>query len=128
MDRGADVIVERWGGPGKLTGRVRRVEPTAFTKISTLGVEEQRVNVIVYVISPAESWTGLGDGYWVEARISVFERDNAIIVPTGTEWYAYIVKNGRAERRKIEVLRRAGRSAATRSRESSGPRRCGPAT
>ena len=115
---GADVIIERWGGPGKLTGRVRRVEPTAFTKISTLGVEEQRVNVIVDVVSPAESWTGLGDSYRVEVRISVFERDDAIIVPTGAlfrvgaEWYSYIVRNGRAERRKIEVLRRAGRSAA----------------
>jgi HlyD family secretion protein len=97
---------------------VRRVEPIAFTKISTLGVEEQRVNVIVDVVSPAESWAGLGDGYRVEARISVFERDDAIIIPTGalvrvgTEWYTYIVKNGRAERRGIEVLRRAGRSAA----------------
>ena len=115
---GAEVIIERWGGSGTLAGRVRRVEPTAFTKISTLGVEEQRVNVIVDVISPAQSWAGLGDGYRVEARISVFERDAATIVPTGalfrvgTEWYTYVVKNGRAERRRIEVLRRSGRSAA----------------
>jgi HlyD family secretion protein len=115
---GAEVTIERWGGPGALAGRVRRVEPTAFTKISTLGVEEQRVNVIVDVISPEESWAGLGDGYRVEARISVFERDPALIVPTGalfrvgTEWYTYIVRNGRAERRRIELLRRSGRTAA----------------
>ena len=115
---GAEVIIERWGGSGTLAGRVRRVEPTAFTRFSTLGVEEQRVNVIPDVISPAQSWAGLGDGYRVEARISVFERDAATIVPTGalfrvgTEWYTYVVKNGRAERRRIEVLRRSGRSAA----------------
>ncbi len=121
INAGAEVTIERWGGPGTLAGRVRRVEPAAFTKISTLGVEEQRVNVIIDVVSPEESWTGLGDGYRVEARISVFEQDGATIVPTGalfrvgTEWYAYIVRNGRAERRRIELLRRSGRSAAIAS-------------
>jgi HlyD family secretion protein len=85
---------------------------------ATLGGEEQRINVIVDVISPAESWRGLGDGYRVEARISVFERDDAIIIPTGalfrvgTEWYAYIVKNGWAERRGIRGSKKSGRSAA----------------
>jgi HlyD family secretion protein len=59
------------GGAGVLTGQVRRVEPEAFTKISTLGVEEQRVNVIVDLLSPQETWAGLGDGFRVDARITV---------------------------------------------------------
>jgi HlyD family secretion protein len=114
---GAEVTIERWGGSGVLAGRVRRVEPTAFTKISTLGVEEQRVNVIVDVVSPPQAWVSLGDAYRVEARIVVFARDDATIVPTGalfrvgSEWYVYIVANGRAERRQVEVLRRSERSA-----------------
>jgi HlyD family secretion protein len=58
---GAEVTIERWGGPRSLAGRVRRVEPTAFTKISTLGVEEQRVNVLIDLVPPPEVWSGLGD-------------------------------------------------------------------
>ncbi len=117
----AEVAIERWGGAGALTGRVRRVEPTAFTKISTLGVEEQRVNVRIDLVTPPERWTRLGDGYRVEVRIAVLSRDDAIIVPAGalfrigSQWYAYVVSAGRAERRPVEVLRRAGRTAAIAS-------------
>jgi HlyD family secretion protein len=123
---GAEVIIERWGGPGTLAGRVRRVEPTAFTKISTLGVEEQRVNVIIDVISPQGAWAGLGDGYRVEARITVFGQDNATIVPTGAlfrlgaQWQVYVVKDGRAELRRIEVLRQSGSTSAVASGLSAG--------
>jgi HlyD family secretion protein len=121
IEAGAEVMVERWGGSGVLAGRVRRVEPSAFTKISTLGVEEQRVNVIIDVVSPPDTWSGLGDGYRVEARIIVFSRDNAMIVPTGAlfrigdGWNVYVENNGRAERRAVEVVRRSGRSAAIAS-------------
>jgi HlyD family secretion protein len=121
---GAEVIIERWGGTGTLAGRVRRVEPTAFTKISTLGVEEQRVNVIIDIISPQGAWAGLGDGYRVEARITAFGQDNATIVPTGAlfrlgaQWQVYVVKDDRAELRRIEVLRQSG-SAAAVSRSAS---------
>jgi HlyD family secretion protein len=123
---GAEVMIERWGGTGALVGRVRRVEPTAFTKVSTLGVEEQRVNVIVDVISSPDIWVGLGDSYRVEARITVFSRETAIIVPTGalfrmgTDWNVYVVNNGRVERRRIEALRRSGRIAAVRTGLSVG--------
>ena len=77
------VAIEHWGGPGTLAGRVRRVEPAAFTKISTLGVEEQRVNVLIDIVSPAKDWAGLGDAYQVDTRITVFSRDDATIVPAG---------------------------------------------
>lgn len=115
---GAQVTIEHWGGPGDLTGRVRRVEPAAFTKVSTLGVEEQRVNVLIDIASPEKAWAGLGDAYQVDARITVFSRDDATIVPSGalfrvgSDWSLYVVNNGRAERRAITLLRRSGQFAA----------------
>ncbi len=78
---GAEVILERWGGP-PLVGRVRVVEPSAFTKISALGVEEQRVNVIIDFTSPREQWNTLGDGFKVDARIAVYEKDDAVRFPS----------------------------------------------
>jgi HlyD family secretion protein len=125
---GADVVIDRWGGSGTLAGRVRRVEPAAFTKVSTLGVEEQRVNVRIDLTSPAEQWVGLGDGYQVDARITVFAQDNAIIVPTGAlfrrgdSWHAFVVKDGRAEDREFKLVRRAGRLTAVAEGLSEGDR------
>jgi HlyD family secretion protein len=115
---GAQVAIEHWGGPGTLAGRVRRIEPAAFTKISTLGVEEQRVNVLIDIVAPEKDWVGLGDAYQVDARITVFSHDDATIVPaaalfrTGEAWSAYVVRNGRAQLRAVELLRRSGRFAA----------------
>ncbi|MGB9116573.1 efflux RND transporter periplasmic adaptor subunit [Bradyrhizobium sp.] len=123
---GAEVAIEHWGGQGELSGRVRRVEPAAFTKVSTLGVEEQRVNVLVDVLSPAERWTGLGDGYQVDARISVFIQEDATIIPSGAlfrhgdSWNVYIVKDGRAQIREIKMLRRSGRFAAVAAGLTAG--------
>jgi HlyD family secretion protein len=65
---GAEVVIENWGGSGMLLGSVRRVEPAAFTKISTLGVEEQRVNVLIDLLTPPAQWAGLGDAYQLDAR------------------------------------------------------------
>jgi HlyD family secretion protein len=123
---GAGVVIERWGGPGVLLGRVRRVEPSAFTKISTLGVEEQRTYVIIDIVSPPELWSGLGDGYRIEVRISVFCRENATIIPAGSlfrvgdAWSVYVVSNGRAVARPVELLRRSGRWAAIASGLTAG--------
>jgi HlyD family secretion protein len=125
---GAEVAIEHWGGPGVLAGRVRRVEPAAFTKISTLGVEEQRVNVLIDVVSPPKDWAGLGDAYQVDARITVFSRDDATIVPTGAlfrsgeTWSVYVVNEGRAQRRAVELLRRSGRFAAVAAGVQPGDR------
>ena len=123
---GTDVAIEHWGGQGELSGRVRRVEPAAFTKISTLGVEEQRVNVLVDLVSSAEQWAGLGDAYQVDARISVFTQEDATIIPSGAlfrrgdRWNVYIVKDGRAQIREIKLLRRSGRFAAVAAGLAAG--------
>jgi HlyD family secretion protein len=115
---GADVTIVHWGGPAALSGRVRRVEPAAFTKVSTLGVEEQRVNVLVDIISPAEQWAKLGDAYQVDAQIAVFTLDDATIIPTGAlfrhgdQWNVFVVKDGRAQIRDVRLVRRSGRLAA----------------
>lgn len=114
---GTDVTLERWGGP-PLNGRVRLVEPSAFTKISALGVEEQRVNVVIDFTSPREEWSTLGDGFKVDARIVVYENDSAIEVPTSAlfsktadEWAVYVVTNSRAQLRKIRIGHRSGTDA-----------------
>jgi HlyD family secretion protein len=125
---GAEVAVEHWGGQGVLSGRVRRVEPEAFTKVSTLGVEEQRVNVLVDIVSPPEEWAGLGDAYQVSARITLFTQDEAIIAPigaffrSGDNWNVYVVNAGRAQRRVVELLRRSGRFAAVSAGLAPGER------
>lgn len=79
---GTPVRVERWGGPGDLQGRVERVEPGGYTKVSALGVEEQRVKVIVTLTSPREQWRALGDGYRVGVRFVVTHAERALQVPT----------------------------------------------
>ena len=115
---GSDVAIDHWGGPGILQGKVSRVEPSAFTKISTLGVEEQRVNVRIDLLSPLQQWSGLGDGYRVDTRITVYTKDDIEIVPSGAlfrrgdGWSVYVVENGRTEVRAVEVLRRSGGFAA----------------
>lgn len=78
---GRPVRIERWGGPVDLQGVVRRVEPAAFTKVSALGVEEQRVNVLIDLTSPREQWTALGDGFRVLVRIVTRSEDKALVVP-----------------------------------------------
>lgn len=125
---GMEVAIENWGGQGVLLGRVHRVEPAAFTKISTLGVEEQRVNVLVDISSPPNQWSGLGDGYRVNARISVFTREDATIVPAGAlfrrgeSWNVFVVEGGRAQTRAVTLLRRSGRVAAIATGLTPGER------
>lgn len=109
---GAAVRIERWGSAEPLEGRVRRVEPAAFTKISALGVEEQRVNVVIDLVSPAAKWRSLGDGYRVDARITVASLDNVVKVPVsalfreGGQWAVFVVADGRAVRRAVQLVRR----------------------
>jgi len=101
---GARVLVEQWGGDRTLEARVRRVEPSGFTKISALGVEEQRVNVLLDLTDPAGASAALGDGYRVEARIVTWEAADVLKVPTGAlvragdQWAVYVAKDGRAVR------------------------------
>ena len=113
----AKVIVNAWGGPEPLHGIVRVVEPAAFTKISALGVEEQRVYVIVDLIDPPEQRSTLGDGYRVEAEIILWESDSVLKVPTsalfrkGSQWSVFKVVEGRAQQQSVEIGHRNGLEA-----------------
>ncbi|MBL0726578.1 efflux RND transporter periplasmic adaptor subunit [Piscinibacter sp. HJYY11] len=78
---GSPVLIERWGGDGTLYAQVRRIEPSAFTKISALGVEEQRVKVVIDITSPAGEWSALGDGYRVGVRVVMLALSQAVQVP-----------------------------------------------
>ena len=78
---GSRVMIDRWGGPTTLEGRVRSVEPAAFTKVSALGVEEQRVRVLIDITSPQAEWQALGDGYRVSVRIVTLAEATAMQVP-----------------------------------------------
>jgi HlyD family secretion protein len=114
---GTRVRFERWGGDSPIEGNVRRVEPTAFTKISALGVEEQRVRVIVDFTSPRQQWDRLGDGYRVEARFLVWEEDGILTVPAtalfpqGDGWAVFVIEGGAARSRTVGIGRRNGLSA-----------------
>jgi HlyD family secretion protein len=109
---GQRVIVDQYGGDEPLAGRVQRIEPSGFTKISALGVEEQRVNVIVDLEGPSEAAAALGDGYRVEVRVVIWETGGALTVPTsclfrsGDDWAVFTVHDGRAVLRTIAVGRR----------------------
>ncbi|MCU0762759.1 MAG: efflux RND transporter periplasmic adaptor subunit [Hydrogenophaga sp.] len=110
---GAPVALSLGGTLAPLSGRVARIEPVAFTKVSALGIEEQRVNVVVD--APAADWAGgtaLGEGYRVDARITLSAHDDALLVPTaalvrnGTAWQVLVVEAGKTEARTVEVLDR----------------------
>jgi HlyD family secretion protein len=118
---GAPVLIERWGGPQPLEGRVRLVEPGAFTRVSALGVEEQRVWVVVDLLTPRERRAALGDGFRVDARITVAAEEGALLVPVsalfrrGAGWAVFVVRDGIARERPVEIARRAARHAMVAS-------------
>jgi HlyD family secretion protein len=121
MAPGTRVIFDRWGGETRLVGAVRIVEPAGFTKISALGVEEQRVRVIVDFTSPRDEWRRLGDGYRLEARFILWEGDAVLQAPSGAlsrqggGWAAFVVEGGRAKLRPVEIGQRAGLQTEIRS-------------
>ena len=108
---GQKVLIEQWGDARALRGRVRRVEPSGFTKISALGVEEQRVNVVIDFEDVHEAWEALGDAYRVEVRVVIWEGD-VLKTPTsslfrrGQDWAVYTVRDGTATLRLVEVGQR----------------------
>ena len=114
---GMRVVVERWGGEQTLEGRVRLIEPVGFTKVSALGVEEQRVLVITDITSDPKQWQRLGDGYRVEAKFILWEADNVLRIPVSAlfhyqdGWAVFVLDNGRAQRRVIQVGQRNGLTA-----------------
>jgi HlyD family secretion protein len=123
---GTSVLFERWGGDEPLTGKVTVVEPEAFTKVSSLGVEEQRVLVIADITSLPESWLRLGDEYRVEASFIVWEGDNLLQVPEsalfrkGSGWAVFVMKDRKARLREVRIGHRNGLSAEIISGISEG--------
>jgi len=111
---GTRVLMERWGGEPALEGRVRVVEPGGFTKVSALGVEEQRVRVISDIVSPRELWERLGDGYRVDASFVVWEGQDVLQAPTsalfrhGDGWAVFVVEGKRARLRAVQAGHRSG--------------------
>jgi HlyD family secretion protein len=111
---GTTVHFDRWGGDGLLEGKVRTVEPAGFTKVSALGVEEQRVLVIVDITSPPALWEQLGDSYRLEASFLLWEGDDILQVPASAlfryedGWAVFVVDGRRANRRIVTVGRRNG--------------------
>ena len=124
LSPGTRVELEQWGGPKPLEARVRLVEPAAFTKISALGVEEQRVNVVADIVTPLAERQTLGDNFRVEARVIVWEDTKVLKVPVsalfrhGSEWSAYVVRDGRAALVPVQ----AGRSSGTETQVLGGLR------
>lgn len=112
---GDAVEIEQWGGESPLKGRVRRIEPAAFTKISALGVEEQRVHVLSDLIDPPQATKALGDRYRVEVRVAVWHSDDVLVVPAGALfregnlWKTFVYQNGSARLTTIEAGHSDGR-------------------
>ena len=111
---GAKVELEQWGGTTPLEGKVRLVEPAAFTKYSALGVEEQRVNVVVDITTPIEQRRTLGDNFRVEAHVVVWESDKVLKVPSSglfrraNDWAAFTVRHGQAQLIPVKAGRSSG--------------------
>jgi HlyD family secretion protein len=131
VSSGDPVLIEEWGGGHPLEARVRRVEPSGFMKVSALGVEEQRVNVIIEFVDPETAARALGDAYRVEVRVVVWQAEDVVTVPVGAlfraslpadgasgtgpanragEWAVFVVDQGRARRQPVELGQRNGQA------------------
>ncbi|MFC3229073.1 efflux RND transporter periplasmic adaptor subunit [Marinibaculum pumilum] len=106
---GDPVMIDAWGGGAPLHGEVVRVEPYGFTKVSALGVEEQRVNAVIRIIDPPQERPGLGHGFRVTVRIVVWEAADLLTVPSsalfrnGAEWAVFVAEDGRARMRPVAI-------------------------
>lgn len=111
---GMKVLFERWGGKDSLEGMVRLVEPIGFTKVSALGVEEQRVLIISDFTSPTEKWQRLGDGYSVEAKFILWQEEQILQIPSSAlfhyedGWAVFTIENSKAKRQPVSIGQRNG--------------------
>ena len=125
---GAPVVVEQWGGDEPLRGKVRRIEPAAFTKVSALGVEEQRVIVLVDLDASPGAVQAVGDRYRVEVRVAVWHDDDVLLVPAGglfregSQWKTYIFDAGKARLTTVETGRTDGKQSQVLSGLKAGDR------
>ena len=125
---GQDVLIEDWGGPVALAGTVRRVEPFGFEKVSSLGIEEQRVNVVIDFAGQPDDATRLGHGYRIVARIVLDRAEDALVVPATAlfrhegAWSVFAVREGRATTTPVAVGRRSNTAAEIVSGIEAGDR------
>ncbi len=109
INKNNKVIIEDWGGENILYGKVRLIEPFGFTKFSALGIEEQRVNVLIDFVSSQKEWSGLGHGYKVDTKVVIYEKLNALIVPISAlfraenEWAVFVNIKNKARLKKIKI-------------------------
>jgi HlyD family secretion protein len=128
VEPGQSARILRWGGEGELRARVRRVEPGGFTKISALGVEEQRVRVILDPDGDPDRWSKLGDGFRVEVAFVTWRRDDALRVPAAAlfrrqgEWFVFVEDSGRARERRVAIGRRGSDFAEVQAGLAVGER------
>jgi len=118
IKEGMPVLLDRWGGEEPLDAKVRLIEPVGFTKISALGVEEQRVRIIIDITSPTKEWYRLGDGYRVDARFILWQGEDVLQIPENalfrhnSGWAVFIVnRENKAELRQIERGKSSGLQA-----------------
>jgi len=110
---GAAAVVERWGGPGELEARLRRIEPAAFTRVSALGIEEQRVRLRLDLLTPPEGRPGLGDGFRVHVRLILWDATDVLRVPQAAlfrqddGWAVFVADDGRARLAPVRLGRQA---------------------
>jgi HlyD family secretion protein len=128
LEPGSRAIVERWGGPHALEARLRRIEPAARTKVSALGIEEQRVDAIFDLVSPVGERPGLGHGFSVFLRIVEWEAEDVLQVPLsalfrdGDAWAVFVAEGGRARLQPVEPGRRNDMAAEIEAGLETGDR------
>lgn len=124
---GSSVRIDGWGGT-PIEGRVVRVDPAGFVKVSALGIEEQRVRTTIDFADPAETWSRLEHDYRVIVHVTVWSADDVLTVPVGAlfrqgeEWAVFAVKDGRANATIVKIGHRNGRVAEVLSGLSAGDR------
>lgn len=124
----AEARVTRWGGEADLRARLRRIDPSAYTEVSALGIEEQRVEAIFDFIDPPDTRTGLGDGYAVRLEIVIWEAPDVLRIPlgalfrSGPDWAVFAVREGRARLTRVAIGHRNDRDAEVTGGLSEGDR------
>ena len=125
---GAAARIESWGGDTTLGARVRRIEPTGYTKVSALGIEEQRVKAVLDFTDPPDAWRRLGHAFRIVARITAWRGDDVLQVPLGAlfrqgdSWAVFVVDGGRARLRLVELAERNLRGARVAAGLAEGER------
>ncbi|MGZ9113186.1 MAG: efflux RND transporter periplasmic adaptor subunit [Brevundimonas sp.] len=128
ISAGAAAVIDAWGDGPALQGRVRQVEPYGFLKVSALGVEEQRVNVIIEPVDPPTAWAAVGHGYRVEAAVTVWRAESVVRAPVSAlfrhrgQWAVFKVESGRARMQRVEIGHNNGEFAEVRGGLTVGER------